>query len=146
MADLLTRLIQAGTPADLIAEVAMLIAHGKAPRPRHKPEQLTMDAIAPTLKPEHVVEEWNDRAARIGKPLVRDLTDARRVLIKARIAQNTLDDFIAVFDKIERSQFLRDGAWCCFDWVFKSANFQKIKEGNYNDEPAQVRPRLRAVV
>jgi len=143
MSDLLTRLIQAGTPAVLIAEVAMLIAHGKPPKIKH--EQLTLDAIVSDLKPEHVVEEWNDRAKRLGKPRVQTLTDSRRQVIRARIAQNTLDQFRDVFDKIERSAFLRDGQFCTFDWVFKAGNFQKIKEGNY-DQSIQERPRLRAVV
>lgn len=89
----------------------------------------------PALKPEHVVEAWNERAPRLGKPRVRDLTPERRQLLKARIGQYDLDDFHSVFGKIERSAFLRgDTGWsgCNFDWVFKKANFQKILEGNYD--------------
>lgn len=89
----------------------------------------------PDLKPEHVVEAWNECASRMGKPKVRDLTDSRRQLLKARIGQYSLDDFLTVFGKIERSAFLRgDTGWrgCTFDWVFKRANFQKIVEGNYD--------------
>lgn len=86
---------------------------------------------APTLKPEHVVETWNDRFGSM-KPKVRDLTGSRRQAIKARITQYSLDDFLLVFEKIERSQFLRDGSFCTFDWVMKAANFQKIIEGNYD--------------
>lgn len=90
---------------------------------------------APALKPEHVVEEWNKLAPKLGKPKVRDLTPERRQLLRHRIAQYSLDDFIAVLGKIERSAFLRgDAGWsgCTFDWVFKKANFQKILEGNYD--------------
>ena len=90
---------------------------------------------APGLKPEHVVEEWNTLAGRLGKPKVRDLTPERRQLLKARIAQYELDDFLNVFGKIERSPFLRgDTGWqrCSFDWIFKKANFQKALEGNYD--------------
>lgn len=90
---------------------------------------------APSLKPEHVVEEWNKVAARLGKPRVRDLTAERRQLLKARIAQYDLDDFLNVFGKIERSPFLRgDTGWRggTFDWFFKKANFQKTLEGNYD--------------
>lgn len=89
----------------------------------------------PALKPEHIGEEWNATAKRLGKPAVRDLTPERRQLLKARIAQYALDDFLDVFGKIERSPFLRgDTGWrgCNFDWVFKKANFQKILEGNYD--------------
>lgn len=87
------------------------------------------------LRPEHVRDEWNKLAPKISKPRVRDLTPARRELLKARIAQYDIDDFLAVFGAIERSPFLRgDTGWrgMGFDWVFKRANFQKILEGNYD--------------
>jgi len=91
---------------------------------------------APTLRPEHIIEEWNKAAPKLGKPTVRDLTDSRRQLLKARASQYAIDDFLSVFGKIERSPFLRgDTGWhgCNFDWVFKRANFQKILEGNYDE-------------
>lgn len=90
---------------------------------------------SPSLRPEHVVDEWNHYAPRLGKPKVRDLTPERRQLLKSRIGQYALEDFQSVFGKIERSAFLRgDTGWrgCTFDWVFKKANFQKIIEGNYD--------------
>ena len=86
------------------------------------------------LKPEHVVDKWNELAGRIGKPRVRDLTPERRVKLKARIAGYSVDDFRSVLGGIERSGFLRgDTGWhgCTFDWMTKKANFQKILEGNY---------------
>lgn len=88
----------------------------------------------PALKPEHVVEEWNGLAKRLGKPIVRDLTPERRVKLKARIAGYSLDDWQEVLANVERSPFLRgDRDWqgCTFDWMTKKANFQKILEGNY---------------
>ena len=90
----------------------------------------------PALRPEHIFERWNETAATISKPRVRDLTPERRQLLKARIAQYALDDFLTVFGKIEGAAFLRgDTGWrgCAFDWVFKKANFQKILEGNYDE-------------
>ena len=92
--------------------------------------------VSDAFEPTDVVEVWNEVAVRIGKPKVRDLTPERRQLLKSRMAQYKLDDFVAVFNSIERSPFLRgDNGWrgCTFDWVFKKANFQKILEGNYND-------------
>ena len=88
-----------------------------------------------TLKPEHVVESWNELAARLAKPTVRALTPERRALLKARIAQHPIADFLTVFGKIERSAFLRGDTGrfsVTFDWVFKKANFQKVLEGNYD--------------
>lgn len=89
-----------------------------------------------TLKPEHIRDKWNELAGRLGKPKVRDLTPERRQLLKARIAQYDIDDFVSVFGKVERSPFLRgDTGWqrCTFDWIFKKANFQKALEGNYDN-------------
>lgn len=91
---------------------------------------------APTLKPEHFVESWNDLAKRIGKPCIRDLTPERRTRVRARIAGYTLEDFRTVLGNVDRSPFLRgDMKWsgCTFDWITKKANFQKVLEGNYND-------------
>ena len=99
------------------------------------PEGACASDDAPGLKPEHIMEVWNESAARLGKPPIRKLDADRRQILRARIAQNQLDDFREVFGKIERSAFLRgDTGWhgCTFDWVFKKANFQKILEGNYD--------------
>ena len=92
-----------------------------------------------SLKPDHVVEAWNELASRLGKPRVRSLTPERRSRLRSRIAGYTLDEFREVFGNVEASPFLRgdeirgrrwDG--CNFDWVTKKANFQKVLEGNYN--------------
>jgi hypothetical protein len=93
---------------------------------------------APTLLPEHIVEEWNKTSAKLGKPQVRNITPERRQNLKARIGQYSIDDFHDVFGKIERSAFLRGETqgWprgATFDWTFKKANFQKILEGNYDN-------------
>lgn len=100
-----------------------------------KEEDKTSCASDDALKPEHIVDKWNKTAVALGKPQVRDITPERRQLLKARIANYAIDDFITVFGKIEGSQFLRgDTGWrgCGFDWVMKKANFQKILEGNYD--------------
>lgn len=95
------------------------------------------DCASPdALKPEHVVEAWNEVAGRTGKPTVRDLTPERRQRLKARIAGYSLDDWRSVLSAVERSTFLREWRGCNFDWITKKANFQKALEGNYNDQPA----------
>lgn len=89
------------------------------------------------IKALEVFEEWNLVAGKIGRPKVRDLTPERRKLLNDRIRQYDVDDFVTVFNNIERSAFLRgDAGWqgCTFDWTFKKGNFQKILEGNYNDQ------------
>lgn len=89
------------------------------------------------IKAVEVFDEWNLVAGKIGRPKVRDLTPERRKLLNDRIRQYDVDDFVTVFNNIERSAFLRgDAGWqgCTFDWTFKKGNFQKILEGNYNDQ------------
>lgn len=82
-----------------------------------------------------VAELFNETCPSL--PKVRDLTDQRKRAIKARIADgNTLEDFHAIFRAVSKSGFLtgKTGGWKCgFDWILKPANWQKIKEGNYND-------------
>jgi hypothetical protein len=100
-------------------------------------EPVGSNASDDALKPEHVVQKWNETAKRLGKPVVRNLTPERRQLLKGRISQYTIDDFLDVFAKIEASAFLRGDTtnWprgATFDWTFKKANFQKILEGNYD--------------
>ena len=82
-----------------------------------------------------VVELFNETCPSL--PKVRDLTDQRRRAIKARIMEgNTAEDFREVFAKVQASSFLtgKNGGWKCgFDWILKPSNWQKIKEGNYDD-------------
>lgn len=83
-----------------------------------------------------VVELFNETCPSL--PKVRDLTDQRRRAIKARIMEgNTAEDFRAVFAKVQASSFLtgKNGGWKCgFDWILKPSNWQKIREGNYDNE------------
>lgn len=113
--------------------------HGNAPETETEtetditPKGVCASGDAPT--PDDIAEVWNELAPHIGKPLIRKLTPERRQMVKARLAQNNLDDFRTVFGNIRGSPFLRgDTGWTSlgFDWVMKKANFQKILEGNYN--------------
>lgn len=111
--------------------------HPNHKEPSLEPSNSCASGDAPTLKPNHLKDEWNSRvAARTGLSSIRDLTPTRQQLCRARINQYPFDDFVTVFDNIERSPFLRgDLKWrgCSFDWALKRGNFQKILEGNYND-------------
>jgi hypothetical protein len=87
------------------------------------------------LKPDHVAEKWNEIAGSIGRPRIRGLTPERRQLVRSRIAQYQIEDFVTVFGKCTESPFLRgEKGWAgaTFDWVMKKSNFQKILEGNYD--------------
>jgi len=89
----------------------------------------------PSLQPEHVFEAYQDVARELGLPIPRDLTPERRQLIRGRIAQYPLADFLAAFAKCRGSPFLRGDRGrtpLSIDWVMKKGNFQKVLEGNYD--------------
>lgn len=120
-------------------EIPLLMEEGEEDGEDIEPDGSRASGDAPVLRPEHVVEKWNELAPTMGKPRVRDLTPERRQLLKARIAQYPIDDFVTVFGNIRGSPFLRGDTgkqFCTFDWAMKKANFQKILEGNYNGQSA----------
>lgn len=88
------------------------------------------------LRPEHVVEHWNSMAERTGLPAIRKLTLERRRKLAARIRDHPIDDWICVFDRIERSKFLRgenNRGWAAnFDFLLQPSSFVKILEGTYD--------------
>lgn len=90
----------------------------------------------PVLLPEHVVEAWNDLAARRGLKIVKRLSPERRATLKTRIGQNRIEDFLEAISAIDRSPFLcgeNDRRWkAYFDWMLKPANFTKLIEGTYD--------------
>lgn len=77
-------------------------------------------------------------------PQVRLFDDARKKAIKSRWNADprfqNLEFWEKFFVHISKSDFLMGrtthNPWhgCCFDWIFKPANFKKIVEGNYNHD------------
>lgn len=107
-------------------------------RTEAKTEVLSSNEDRPSgdgLTVEHVFEGYQDLAKELGLVVPRDITPERRQLVKARIAQYPLADFLEVFAKCRGSPFLRGdrgGTPLSFDWLMKKANFQKVLEGNYD--------------
>jgi hypothetical protein len=86
------------------------------------------------LKPEHVVEAWNDTAARIGLPKVIALNDPRRKRLRTMIRQHPPDDFARALDALERSPLCRGEKtdWRAdFDFFLQTKSFTKLLEGAY---------------
>ena len=69
-------------------------------------------------------------------PAIKSIDAKRKKAIKARVAQYGKQAIFDVFQLVLDSPFLlgeNDRNWRCdFDWIFKSVNFTKILEGNYN--------------
>ena len=70
-------------------------------------------------------------------PRVRALSDNRRKAINARLRTHSIEDIKEVFEKAEKSSFLKGGNnrnWSAnFDWLMNDANFCKVLDGNYDD-------------
>lgn len=90
------------------------------------------------LKPEHVVEAWNEMAGRTGLPKVKKLNPDRRKQILARIRQNTIEDFTEAISAIERSPFLRGenprGWRADLDFLLQPKSFTRLIEGSYDGQ------------
>jgi len=90
----------------------------------------------PSLKPEHVVEVWNENAPAWGLKPIRKLTAGRRRKLLTRIRENSIDEFTEAISAIGRSSFLRGengrGWRADFDWMLEPRNFTKLTEGNYD--------------
>ena len=71
-------------------------------------------------------------------PKVRALSDSRRKAISARLRTHSMDEIREVFEKAERSSFLKGSNkrnWSAnFDWLMNDANFFKVLDGNYDDK------------
>lgn len=107
-----------------------------------EPPQSIADAIeAPDpenpneLKPEHVVEVWNDLATRHGLPLVKKMTPERRKKLNTFIRRHTIDDITEAIAAIPKSPFLlgQNGrGWrASFDWFLEPRNLTKLTEATY---------------
>lgn len=129
------------TDTDTDTEVEVLDAKASSPIPRCEiepvPDEIEVDSGgAATLKPDHVVEAWNNIAARHGLARVRKLTPARRQQLRSRLKDCSVDDFTEAIAAIERSPFLRgdnERNWrITFDFLLKPSNFAKLIEGTYD--------------
>lgn len=89
----------------------------------------------PKLKPQHVVDAWNETASRLGLPQVKTLSRERLQKVKARIREHSLEDFQAALATLEHSDFLRGnskGGWRAnFDFFCQKSSFIKLVEGTY---------------
>ena len=98
------------------------------------PENPANDIDEP-LRPDHVVEAWNETAAQLGLPKVARLTPQRRKRLRTMIAEHPPDDFQAALDAVASSPFCRgenDRGWKAdFDFFIQPKSFTKLMEGAY---------------
>lgn len=94
-----------------------------------------LDAELSALRPEHVVEAWNEMAGRKGLPKAK-LTPERRRKLQSRIKQHSVEDFTEAIAAIERSQFLlgeNERGWRAdLDFLLQPKSFTRLIEGSYD--------------
>jgi hypothetical protein len=90
----------------------------------------------PVLRPEHVVEAWNEMAAPRGLPIVKKLTPTRTKRLRTMIREHPLEDFTEAIDAVPRSPFLlgeNGRGWKAdFDFFLQPKSFTKLIEGSYD--------------
>jgi uncharacterized protein YdaU (DUF1376 family) len=104
-----------------------------------RPSPSPISSAEPTekpLTPDEIVEAWNDRMVPQGFPAVRRLTDTRRKQLRARIRENTIDEWQQAMSALERSEFCRGNGpngWIAdFDFLLQPKSFTKLLEGAYD--------------
>ena len=89
-------------------------------------------------KAEHIIELYHNHCPSF--PRVMKVTDKRIKAVNARLKDYTEEELIAIFDKAEKSSFLRCGndRWkgADFDFVTNPEKIVKISEGFYDDKKA----------
>lgn len=84
-------------------------------------------------------DAWNALANRLALPTAKDLTPARRKVIKARLADAGLAGWREALAAVEASPHCRgenDRGWRAdIDFVATASKFQKLREGSYGPVP-----------
>ncbi len=85
---------------------------------------------------QQIADMYNDICMSF--PKCTSLSDSRKKAIKARLKTYTAEDLKRVFEKAEKSSFLKgknNRNWSAnFDWLIKDANMAKVLDGNYDDK------------
>jgi len=90
----------------------------------------------PALKPEHIVERWNDLAkSGLVRP-VRKLSKPRLTQMRTLIRENEISDIADAFDALARSNFIHGenprGWKPTIDFLLRPSSFAKLIEGAYD--------------
>lgn len=83
---------------------------------------------------------WNEFATKNNKAKIAKLSDSRKKKIALRLKEykNLLEIFIYVLKKSETSNFLLNGNFYTFDWLFENdTNILKVYEGKYDNGKSQ---------
>ena len=90
----------------------------------------------PPLTADEILEAWAERMVPLGFPAVAKMTAQRSRMLKARLNDSTLDEWMRAFAALERSAFCRgenERGWRAdFDFLLQPKSFTKLLEGAYD--------------
>lgn len=99
-------------------------------------ETVVDGASTVTLRPQDVVDAWNELADRKGLRKAVKLTEQRKRQIHARIRQNSLEEWQEALAAVERSRFCcgeNDRGWRAdLDFLLQPKSFTRLIEGFYD--------------
>ena len=101
------------------------------PQPR-----VSAEPTAAPLTKHEVIEAWQERMVPLGFPAIRKMTGQRERLLKARLKDSSLDEWLQAMAALERSAFCRgenERGWRAdFDFLLQPKSFTKLLEGAYD--------------
>jgi hypothetical protein len=119
--------------------VSETVQEGEEDKDRDKDREKregNLQANTTPLLEKHVIEKWNEIANNHDLPLVKVVTEKRRLLIASAIASHSIDDWITAMDAVDASAFCHGknarGWKASFDWMIGPDIFAKLMEGNYD--------------
>lgn len=124
-----------------------LIIHnqeGKNERIINTSKEVYEESNSNSAIPYHMIQEYYNSVCRSYPRLVK-MSEKRKKAIKARMNTGyTIDDFRALFDKAEASNFLKgknERNWSAdFDWLVCDGNMAKTLEGKYDNREVKPSP------
>ena len=85
---------------------------------------------------QQIADMYNETC--VSFPKCTALSESRKKAIKARLKTYSVDDFRKLFEKTQKSSFLKgknNSSWSAnFDWLIKDNNMVKVLDGNYDDK------------
>jgi uncharacterized protein YdaU (DUF1376 family) len=99
-------------------------------------EDVSAEPTAKPLSKREVMDAWHDRMVPLGFPRIAKMTGQRERMLNARLKDSSIDEWMRVFDALERSNFCRgdnDRGWRAdFDFLLQPKSFTGLLEGKYD--------------
>jgi uncharacterized protein YdaU (DUF1376 family) len=90
----------------------------------------------PPLTKQEVIDAWQSRMVPLGFPAIRKMNGQRERLLRSRLKDSTLEEWMQAMAALERSKFCKGGNdrgwWADFDFLLQPKSFTGLLEGKYD--------------